>query len=72
MFGIKYKGYFITKIDNKWSWGRPYNLILSENPTEIDQLHQDFMSRTGHYDAVVYKLTDEEIAEITIRKLKGC
>lgn len=53
------------------TWDRAGMPAMRQSATEIDKLLQDISTMSLRYDLVVFKFTDEQIADILVRKLKG-
>jgi len=71
MYAIKCGEYLACQRNGLWFLSNENIFrIVRESSQEIDQLLQQFIVDTGCYNAVVYKLTEEELEEFTIKKLK--
>lgn len=44
---------------------------MRKSALEIDQLLQDYMSASGNYNMAVFEFTEEQVADLLIKKLKG-
>ena len=52
-------------------WDRATMPAMRKSALEIDQLLQDYMSASGNYNMSVFEFTEEQVADLLIKKLKG-
>jgi len=52
-------------------WDRNGFPIMRESALEIDQLMQDFMTYSGHYDLIVFTFTQEQQEQLLVKRLRG-
>jgi hypothetical protein len=52
-------------------WDRATMPAMRKSALEIDQLLQDYMSASGNYNMTVFEFTEEQVADLLIKKLKG-
>lgn len=52
-------------------WDRASMPAMRKTPIEIDQLLQDYSTAASRYDLAVFEFTEEQVADLLIKKLKG-
>ena len=52
-------------------WDRAAMPAMRKSAIEIDQLLQNYMSASGNYNMSVFEFTEEQVANLLIKKLQG-
>ena len=52
-------------------WDRATMPAMRKSAIEIDQLLQNYMSASGNYNMSVFEFTEEQVANLLIKKLQG-
>lgn len=52
-------------------WSRATMPAMRKDPIDIDTLMQLYMAASRNYNMVVFKFTEEQLVDLTMKKLQG-